>query len=342
MVYSRRPFDMKFQPSQRLTALALLLGWLSVLAVMPAAWAIDYMRVELADGFDFPVGKPDAVGYYKARGFTPNGHLGEDWNGRGGGDSDLGDPIYTCANGVVVVSENIGGGWGNCIIVRHAYRDSTGRLAMVDSQYGHLLKRQANVGDIVKRGQQIGTMGGNSGMYPVHLHFEMRKNLQIGMNRTQFGRDYSNYYSPTHFINSYRTCSGALARVEVPINNFAAYGKTLATVDTKPYLKRGYSIPVYRAPSATLRETQGSQPVVSSLPPRQSSLPPVPTQPVSPPTTSSGRKPVVVSKVRPSQQPQVPPPTQKTDTGSFWSRLRAKFKNKKNQEGLPPASGARN
>ena len=36
----------------------------------------------LADGFDLPVGKPDGEGYYKARGYRPNGHLGEDWNGK--------------------------------------------------------------------------------------------------------------------------------------------------------------------------------------------------------------------------------------------------------------------
>ncbi len=64
--------------------------------------AVDTIRCPLADGFDFPVGKPEGTGYYKARGFYPNGHLGEDWNGRGGGDSDLGDPIYSMGTGVVV------------------------------------------------------------------------------------------------------------------------------------------------------------------------------------------------------------------------------------------------
>ncbi len=271
--------------------------------------AVDYRRVELADGFDFPVGKPDAVGYYKARGFTPNGHLGEDWNGRGGGDSDRGDPIYSVAHGIVVASDDFRAGWGNCIIVRHAYRDHSGRIAMVDTQYAHLETRLAKVGDLVKRGQLIGTMGGNRGMYPVHLHFEMRKNLQIGMNRTQFARDYSNYYSPTPFINEHRTLRVDLARVEVPINNFAAYGKTLDTVDQKPYLRRGYSIPVYRAPSQGGDSTpRGSTSVVVSsvVAPR-----------VSEPT--SARRPT---------KPATPPPTAppKPDTGGFWSRLKAKFK----------------
>jgi hypothetical protein len=275
------------------------------------AHGIDFRRVELADGFDFPVGKPNAVGYYKARGFTPNGHLGEDWNGVGGGDSDRGDPIYAVAHGIVIVADDFRAGWGNCIIVRHAYRDHSGRIAMVDSQYAHLETRISKVGDTVKRGQLIGTMGGNRGMYPVHLHFEMRKNLQIGMNRTQFARDYSNYYSPTAFINQHRTLRVDLSKVEVPINNFAPYGKTLASVDPKPYLRRGYSIPVYRAPSqggASSGRSADSVVVSSVIAPRV--------------TESSGSR----SPARTQTPPAAEPPKQ--ETGGFWSRLKARFKKK--------------
>ena len=31
--------------------------------------AVDYVNIPLATGFDYPVGKPDSKGYYKARGF---------------------------------------------------------------------------------------------------------------------------------------------------------------------------------------------------------------------------------------------------------------------------------
>ena len=86
----------------------------------------------LADGFDLPVGKPDAEGYYKARGYRPNGHLGEDWNGKGGGDSDLGDPIYAVAHGVVLYAQNFGHGWGNVVIIRHVYEED-GQKRVVDS-----------------------------------------------------------------------------------------------------------------------------------------------------------------------------------------------------------------
>jgi len=190
--------------------------------------AAETVRCQLADGFDFPVGKPNAVGYYKFRGYWPNGHLGEDWNGRGGGDSDLGAPIYSTARGVVVISENIGAGWGNCIVIRHAYRDETGKISMVDSQYGHLHQRIAKVGQIVEKGQLVGTMGSNNGMYAVHLHFEMRKNLRIGMNRSQFARDNTNYYSPTDFINKHRVLPTSFTKYPIPTRLFSPYGRSAA------------------------------------------------------------------------------------------------------------------
>lgn len=197
-----------------------------------AAQSSGHVRCHLADGFDFPVGKPNADGFYKSRGYWPNGHLGEDWNGRGGGNSDLGDPIYSCARGVVVISEDVRAGWGNCVIVRHAYRDHSGKIAMVDSLYAHLHQRLVKVGQAVEKGQLVGTMGGNNGMYYVHLHFEMRKNLRIGMNRSQFARDNSNYHSPTDFINKHRTLPTSFQKYPIPLGLFAPYGRSQA--DMRP------------------------------------------------------------------------------------------------------------
>ncbi len=213
-------------------------------ALLASVSAADTIRCLLADGFDFPVGKPNADGYYKYRGFWPNGHLGEDWNGKGGGNSDLGDPIYSIGRGVVVLSEDVKVGWGNCIIVRHAYRDASGKIDMIDSLYAHLLERKVRVNEIVERGQLVGTMGGNNGMYAVHLHFEIRKNLQIGMNRSQFARDYSNYHSPTTFINAHRQLQASFQKVDILVRTFAAYGKSLAD-DPPAGSGRGASIPIF-------------------------------------------------------------------------------------------------
>ncbi len=176
-------------------------------------------RVPLADGFEIPVGR-NGKSYYKARGVRVNGHLGEDWNGTGGGDTDLGDPIYSTADGIVVFAQNYRLGWGNVVITRHAYMEG-GEVKHVDALYGHLLDFSVRVGQFVKRGQQLGRMGNNGGMYDAHLHFEMRKNLHVGMHRNSFPRDGSVYWSPTDFIAARSTLSGGGAIVSIPVNTFA-------------------------------------------------------------------------------------------------------------------------
>jgi len=175
--------------------------------------------IRLAGGFDCPVGKPDAKGYYKARGFRPNGHLGEDWDGVGGGDTDLGDPIYSIGDGVVAFARDCHMGWGNVVIVRHAYREA-GMTRNIDSLYAHLQKILVHRGQAVKRGQQIATLGNAHGLYDAHLHFEIRKNIEIGMSRAKFAQDLSNYYDPSQFILSHRHLQGGGASYRVALNTF--------------------------------------------------------------------------------------------------------------------------
>ena len=175
--------------------------------------------VRLADGFDMPVGKGEAHGYYRARGFRSHGHMGEDWDGVGGGDTDLGDPVSVIADGVVVFARDCHQGWGNVIIVRHAYRDGVG-TRYVDSLYGHLEKIMVKRGQGVKRGQQIATIGNAHGLYDAHLHLEIRKNLEIGMSRDKFAQDSSNYYDPSQFITSHRHLQSSGASCRVAMNTF--------------------------------------------------------------------------------------------------------------------------
>jgi murein DD-endopeptidase MepM/ murein hydrolase activator NlpD len=181
--------------------------------------SLDTGFTKIADGFDFPVGKPEAEGYYKARGFRSGGHVGEDWDGVRGGDTDLRDPIYSIGDGIVVFARDVHLGWGNVVIVRHAYRDN-GNVRYVDALYGHLNSMLVSRGQRVTRGQQIATMGTAHGQYDAHLHFEIRKNLEIGMSRSKFQKDFSNYYDPTQFINSHRHLSGGGANYKVAMNTF--------------------------------------------------------------------------------------------------------------------------
>ena len=213
--------------------------------------AQDHVMVQLADGFDLPVGKPDGVGYYVYRGYTQNGHLGEDWNGKGMGNTDLGDPIYACANGLVIFSEDYRHGWGNVIIVRHAYRGKDGQIAFIDSLYGHFQKRYKKVGDHVVRGETLGTIGrGPKNMYTAHLHFEIRKDLRVGMARTKYPKTYAVYYSPRDFIREHRKIRFENRKVPTPINTFMKSNPNRLTVTkvevpslAPPELKAGPDAP---------------------------------------------------------------------------------------------------
>ena len=202
-----------------------LLLFLLAFICQPAA--AQQVKSNLADGFDFPVGKPNADGYYKARGLrlrVPQ-HFGEDWNGRAGGDSDLGDPVYAVADGVVTFAHNVRTGWGNVVMTRHAYRDpANGQVKFCDTLNGHLDRILVKTGQSIKRGQQIGTIGSNFGMYPAHLHFELRHNITIGMQRSGVAADLTNWADPTQFITRFRRLNREWRPVPVPTGTYQEYG----------------------------------------------------------------------------------------------------------------------
>lgn len=269
------------------------------------------IRVPLADGFDLPVGKPDAAGYYVFRGYYPGGHLGEDWNGNAGGDTDLGDPVYAAGGGVVVFSEDYLRGWGNVVIVRHAYIDETGRVTLADSLYGHLDRRMVRKYQLVQRGQQLGTIGTAHGKYAAHLHFEIRKNTNIGMARASFDQGYSNYFSPRQFIATRRTLRAG-ANVAVPVDTYASQGGDADDAPPKP---------------AELTKKPGEKP--KTVPTREvPQPPPVPKVPVR---EVAGEK----SKTAPEREAQLQKLIEENrkkvealkddDLDGFWSRLQKKL-----------------
>src|SRR2546430_14088546 len=98
---------------------------------------LDLASLPTAARFDFPLGSEHGAMSYNAQRFTENRHLGDDLNGIGGEDSDLGDPIYAVADGRVLLARDGGPGWGNVIIVLHAYLENGGRK-YVQSYYCHV------------------------------------------------------------------------------------------------------------------------------------------------------------------------------------------------------------
>ncbi len=205
----------------RITAWLLLLG-----CVLIATASGQQVKVFFAVGFVFPVGKPNADGYYKSRGLRLRApeHFGEDWNGRAGGNSDIGAPVYAIADGVVTFAHNVRTGWGNVVLTRHAYRDpASGKVKYIDTLNGHLDSMLVKTGQLIKRGQQIGTIGTNFGMYPAHLHFEIRHDITIGLRRNAVPNDLVHWADPTQFINRYRKLNREWRPAAVPTGTYEPF-----------------------------------------------------------------------------------------------------------------------
>lgn len=78
-----------------------------------------------------------------------------------------GDPVRSAEKGVVVYSGSQIEGYGNMVLIRHADGFMTA--------YAHLEKILAKKGELVSRGQTIGTVGDSGHVSTPQLHFEIRK-----------------------------------------------------------------------------------------------------------------------------------------------------------------------
>lgn len=163
---------------------------------------IDIPDGYIAGKFDYPVGKPDAENYYNAQSFGENNHLGDDWNSVKGGNSDAGDPIYAIANGFVSVSENFGGGWGNVVRIIHQLPDGS----QLESLYAHCDTLMVKQNELVRIGQQIGTIGTANGQYLAHLHLEIRNKVNMPLGNG-YSKNKTGYSDPTEFIKTHRAIS---------------------------------------------------------------------------------------------------------------------------------------
>src|SRR4030081_148937 len=147
-------------------------SWVDPALQLPAP--LDLVSLPTAARFDSPLGSENGAMSYNAQPFTQNRHLGDDLNGIGGENSDLGDPIFAVADGEVLFAEEAGRGWGNVIIILHAYEEN-GARKFVQSYYGHVETILVERKQKVHRGEQIATIGTAGGIYWAHLHFEMRE-----------------------------------------------------------------------------------------------------------------------------------------------------------------------
>lgn len=144
---------------------------------------------------------------------TPHGtlmsngiHTGADLNNNppGAWDKDRFAPVYAVADGTVTFAGMGRGTWGKLVVLEHLMSDGS----TVHSRYAHLHTIEANTGDTVACGKQIGTIGNAEGQFAYHLHFDMAVNDILRHNAQHWaGHDVAsvaaNYVDPLIFIRDH-------------------------------------------------------------------------------------------------------------------------------------------
>jgi hypothetical protein len=135
----------------------------------------------LATYFVAPMGAENGALTYNARAFRTSRHLGDDLNGIGGWNSDLGDPVFASGDGRVVYNGNPSEGWGRIIMLAHRVPDPATPQGwrIFITVYAHLQSVDVRYGDTVPCGSKIGKVGTAEGKYLAHLHFEVRENRSL-------------------------------------------------------------------------------------------------------------------------------------------------------------------
>lgn len=82
-----------------------------------------------------------------------------------------GTPIYATGGGKIYKIENKKSGYGKNIIIDHGYGYKT--------RYAHMQKMDVKVGQTVKRGDQIGTVGNTGSSTGPHVHYEVYKDGKV-------------------------------------------------------------------------------------------------------------------------------------------------------------------
>jgi murein DD-endopeptidase MepM/ murein hydrolase activator NlpD len=69
--------------------------------------------------------------------------------------------------------------------------------------YAELNSIDVKPGQLVKRGQQIGTVGNANGTYPAHLHWEVRQTVGLGVG-PGFSTRRDGWLEPSDFLAAHR------------------------------------------------------------------------------------------------------------------------------------------
>lgn len=184
---------------------------------------INLRLVADSSDFCFPVKKPKTSNY------------GWRWNrGHHGVDIALqtGDPVHAAFGGTVRIASRMGG-YGNCVVVRHANG--------LETLYGHLSKINVKKGQQVAAGEVVGLGGSTGNSTGPHLHFECRflyqtfdpewildfKNYKLRTRRLHLDKTYFGIRKPQRGEKSDYKADGSIIREgkKRPTNKTAVYDR---------------------------------------------------------------------------------------------------------------------
>ena len=130
----------------------------------------ETLAEEMARSAAFPSAKPlrGWLDVSSEFGLRPNPFGGRNYEMHSGIDfrGPIGTPIYATADGVVVTAQ-YSGGYGQKVVIDHGYGHST--------LYAHMSAIAVDVGDQVKRGDNIGALGNTGRSSGPHLHYEIHR-----------------------------------------------------------------------------------------------------------------------------------------------------------------------
>ncbi len=124
-----------------------------------ASQAENYAKVLEKDLWQYPLDSVALTARFGQYGLCSSYHNGLDFNG------ETGDPVYAIANGVVT-SASYDGAYGNKTVI--TLEDGT------ELWYCHQTTFNVSVGDTVRGGEVIGTVGATGNVTGSHLHVEVR------------------------------------------------------------------------------------------------------------------------------------------------------------------------
>ena len=104
--------------------------------------------------------------------------------------AEIGTPVYATGDGVVKWTKVASNGYGKEVVIDHGFGYTT--------RYGHLHEILVHVGQKIKRGNVIGTIGDSGKSTGPHLHYEVRENGQarpqtLLLRRSQSGGIFGHY-----------------------------------------------------------------------------------------------------------------------------------------------------